>query len=361
MVQPESSANTPLLAARGLTKAFGAGRRASDQFVALEDFSLQIAADRPTITTIAGESGSGKTTLALLALGLIAPTAGQLLYRGQDVSRMSKRQESAFRQEVQAIFQDPFEVYNPVYRVDRVLKTVVKKFRLAPDRQAADRLMREALATLGLEPDDVLGKFPHQLSGGQRQRIMFARALLPKPRLIVADEPVSMIDASLRALILEHMLRLKHDFGISFLYITHDLSTAYQISDDIYILYRGRVAERGDVARVIEAPRHPYTRLLVDSVPTPDPAIGWETRIELPPEVEARIGPTTGCAFADRCPSVMPQCRRRVPPLIQIGHNHEASCFLYGDGGDESDAGFSHGRERPRRAVHDPRSVGQRA
>jgi peptide/nickel transport system ATP-binding protein len=321
----------PVLEIRNVGKVFSRGLIKKEELVALDDFSLRIDADRPTITAIAGESGSGKTTLALLVLGLLTPSSGQILFGGRDTARMSARERTAFRQQVQAIFQDPFEVFNPFYRVDHVLETVVKKFKLAPDRRAADQLIRENLSVLGLKPDEVLGRFPHQLSGGQRQRIMVARAVLPDPKVIVADEPVSMVDASLRALILDNMLRLKRERGISFLYITHDLSTAYQISDDIYVMYLGGVAEHGDVARVIEHPRHPYTKLLVESVPIPDPAAGWGENVELPPEDEVRQQTRGGCRFARRCPHVMDICRENPPPLYEVGPNQYASCFLYRD------------------------------
>lgn len=321
--------SAPLLEVRKVGKAFTRGMLKKEQVVALEDFSLTIEADRPAIITIAGESGSGKTTLANLVLGLLTPSSGQILYQGRDIWKASRAGWATFRREVQAVFQDPFEVYNPFYKVDHVLETVVHYLKLAGSRAEGQKLIREALEVLGLKPDEILGKYPHQLSGGQRQRIMVARAFLPRPRLIVADEPVSMVDASLRALILENMLRLKHDFGISFIYITHDLSTAYQISDDIYVLYLGGIAEHGDVGRVISNPQHPYTRLLVGSVPIPDPDISWQGRVSLPPEDETRRQMLGQCRFASRCPYVMPECRESPPPLYTVGERHYASCFLY--------------------------------
>jgi peptide/nickel transport system ATP-binding protein len=321
----------PLLEVRQVRKVFSRGLFKKESLVALDNFSLRIDADRPVIVTIAGESGSGKTTLANLVLGLLSPTAGEVRYKGRDIWHMNPEQWTTFRREVQAIFQDPFEVYNPFYRIDHVLETVIRKFKLTSNRDEARQMIRDALSVLGLKPDEVLGKFPHQLSGGQRQRIMVARAFLPKPRLIVADEPVSMVDASLRALLLDNMLRMKRDFGISFLYITHDLSTAYQISDDIYILYLGTVAEHGPVTQVIPNPHHPYTQLLVGSIPMPDPALQWQDKVELPPEDEVRRVTVGGCPFSRRCPFVMEQCRQQVPPLYQVEEGQYASCFLYQD------------------------------
>src|SRR5690606_14599867 len=191
---------------------------------------------RPTITAIVGESGSGKTTLANLLLGFLRPTSGTIRYSGKDVASMSKAEHLAFRREVQAIFQDPFEVFNPFYRVDHALMTPWKMFGLADGAADARAKVEAALSAVGLRPGETLGRYPHQLSGGQRQRVMIARALLLRPRIILADEPVSMVDASLRSTILETLHRLKTEAGISLIYITHDITTAYQIADDVVVL-----------------------------------------------------------------------------------------------------------------------------
>ncbi len=320
---------TSLLEVRGATKIFARGLVRKQITVALREFSLAIPHEPPVIATIAGESGSGKTTLARLVLGFLSPTSGQILYKGKELTSLSRSEWFDYRREVQAIFQDPYEVYNPFYRVDHVLQVVIEKFRLAQGRQASRALMEESLQVVGLRPGEILGKYPHQLSGGQRQRIMLARAFLLKPRLIVADEPVSMLDASLRAMVLDIMLKLKRDFGISFLYITHDLSTAYQISDTLCILYRGAVAEIGRAGAIIETPKHPYTQLLVESIPVPHPRLKWRGLIELPPEQEIGTVSTSGCAFADRCPHVMAVCRASPPPLFAVGEDQSAACYLY--------------------------------
>ena len=221
----------PLLEARHATKVFRRGMLRKHETVALEDFSLSIHNEPPSITAVVGESGSGKTTLARLLLGLIAPTEGEVLYNGNSLRSLSRGQWRQFRRDVQVIFQDPYEVNNPFYKVDHVLKTPIAKFGLARSRAGARRLTEEALQAVGLRPEETLGRYPHQLSGGQRQRVMVARALLVRPRLIVADEPVSMVDASLRATILGSLRQLNQQFGISLIYITHDLTTAYQISE----------------------------------------------------------------------------------------------------------------------------------
>jgi oligopeptide/dipeptide ABC transporter ATP-binding protein len=321
----------PLLEIRKATKVFGGGfLQSGDQVVALQDFDLTIHEDPAMVTTIAGESGSGKTTLANLILGFIGPTSGQIFYKGQDVATMDREQRLQYRREVQAVFQDPYEVYNPFYRVKHVFDLVIRRFKLARSRREARDVVEEALNVVGMRGEEVLEKYPHQLSGGQRQRMMVARAFMLKPRLIVADEPVSMVDASLRAMILDIMLRMRDEFNISFLYITHDLSTAYQIGDRIYILYQGSMAEIGDTVTVIENPKHPYVQQLISSIPVPDPTERWDTDITLPPEEELRGQVESGCRFYPRCPSRMDRCMIRRPPLYRMdGQDHEVACYLY--------------------------------
>jgi peptide/nickel transport system ATP-binding protein len=323
-----------LLEARNATKeyAVGGGLFGHKAFAALEDFGLAIHSERPTITAIAGESGSGKTTLARLLLGVIQPTRGEIRYKDKPLDRMSKEEWRAYRREVQAIFQDPFEVYNPFYRVDHALIEPITHFKLARTAEERNQLIEKALRSVGLRPEETLGRYPHQLSGGQRQRVMIARALLLQPRIILADEPVSMVDASLRATILESLLKLKQERNISLLYITHDLTTAYQLSENIVILYQGRVAEVGDVERVIKDPKHPYTRLLVDSIPLPDPDAGWgKTGQAVRKAEERRSGPQSGCRFANRCPAVMDVCWKERPPVFGTAAGQGAACWLYRD------------------------------
>ena len=280
-----------------------------------------------------------------MLLGVIRPSEGAIQFRGRNLAAMNRSERKEFRRQVQAIFQDPFEVYNPFYKIDQVLTTPVRKFRLASSRQDERRLIEESLQMAGLRPEETLGRYPHQLSGGQRQRIMVARALLLNPKVILADEPVSMVDASLRATILESLMKLKDELGISLVYITHDLTTAYQISQNIFILYRGSVAEVGSVEKVIKEPQHPYTRLLVSSIPLPDPDIHWgeETDID-----NKAAGPSSadhghGCKFANRCPFVMDECRQKPPPLYQTDPERAVACYLYKEsepitGGDMAEA-----------------------
>jgi peptide/nickel transport system ATP-binding protein len=318
---------TPLIELRDASKSFPVGTMGRQRKVALDRFSFALDPDRPRIIAVVGESGSGKTTLARLLLGLIEPTEGEVRYKGDDLRELSAAGRHAFRHEVQAIFQDPYEVYNPFYRVDHVLTTPVRKFRLA--RSAADgrAQIEDALRAVGLQPGEILGRYPHQLSGGQRQRIMVARALLLRPRLIVADEPVSMVDASLRATILGSLRKLHEERGISVLYITHDLATAYQVADTILVMYRAAVVEAGDVELVVKSPQHPYTRLLIGSIPRVSTVRDWAAE---QPQVERNIA-ASGCNFADRCPAAMPQCLAAAPPLFRTAPTRAAACFLYED------------------------------
>ncbi len=316
-----------LLEFRNVTKVYSRGLLSRASTTALSNVSFRLDEDAPTILTVAGESGSGKTTLAMLLLGFIPPTSGQILYRGRDISTLRGQARLTFRREVQAVFQDPFAVFNPFYTVDHLLSVPIDRFKLAKSKREAREKMAEALTAVGLHPGDILGRFPHQLSGGQRQRINVARALLLRPRLLVADEPVSMVDASLRANILETLRDLKRKYGVSIIYITHDLTTAYHIARSIVVLYRGSLMEAGDVDTVIKNPQHPYTRLLIDSIPWPDINRHWgETEIKArEAELDANA---TGCRFLGRCPFAMDKCRT-MPPLFRLQAHQAASCYLF--------------------------------
>jgi len=320
----------PLLELRDATRVYAGGGwlRKREPVVALDHVSFTIADDRPSITAIAGESGSGKTTLGHLLLGHLSPSSGQVLYHGKDLATMTADERMQFRRAVQPIFQDPFAAFNPFYRVDHVLRQPIRRFHLADGDRPAQQLIEQALEMVGLRPRETLGRFPHQLSGGQRQRIMVARALLCRPKVILADEPVSMVDASLRATILASLQRLNQEFGISVVYITHDLTTAYQISDNIIILYRGSVAEAGSVERVVQDPHHPYTQLLISSIPVPDRKRRWVGE-DLPEADAAPARQSVGCKFAPRCKAVMEVCWQSPPPFYQTSEDRVAACFLY--------------------------------
>jgi len=320
-----------LLEVNNATKIYGGGfLQGGKKVVALQNFGLSIPDKPAKIVTIAGESGSGKTTLANLILGFIDLTSGQILFKGNNIGEMNRSQKFDYRRQVQAVFQDPYAVYNPFYRVKHIYDLVIKNFKLARNKQEARDLIENALNAVGLQGAEVLHKYPHQLSGGQRQRMMVARAYLLEPSLIVADEPVSSVDASLRAMILDIMLRLRDESGISFLYITHDLSTAYQVGDEIYLLYQGSTVEKGDIVKVIENPKHPYVQQLIASVPVLDPDRRWDSYISLPDDEQLRAHAENGCRFYPRCPQRMDQCLTKQPPLYQIdGFSHQVACYLY--------------------------------
>ena len=298
--------------------------------VAVNQISLQVNDDDPSITVIAGESGSGKTTLASMLLGFMRPTSGVIRYRDRDIYSLKGSDWWEFRRNVQPIFQDPFEVFNPVYRVDRILTQPARLYNIASSDDEARELVEEALRQVGLRPAETLGRFPHQLSGGQRQRITVARAFLLKPKVIVADEPVSMIDASLRATVLESLRELKTELGISIIYITHDLTTAYQVGDTIYVLYKGSVVEAGNVESVVQAPSHPYTQLLMGSIPVPDPRVAWGENLALITSGDEREVNVEGCAFAPRCPHAFDRCETD-PPHYRLEDDRAVKCFLHED------------------------------
>jgi peptide/nickel transport system ATP-binding protein len=299
---------------------FGRGRRP-----ALYPLSLAMDEGRPPVIAVVGESGSGKTTLGNILLGLLAPDTGTVRWEGRDPAGFSRKERRQFRRDVQAISQDPFSAYNPFYMVDHALTVPIRRFGLAHGRANARALAAEACAEVGLNPQDTLGRYPHQLSGGQRQRLMVARALLLRPKLLVADEPVSMVDASLRGTILANIVKLNRAHGIAVVYITHDITTAYHVADEVLVLFRGHVVERGGPEAVIGDPQHPYTRMLVASIPWPDLDRHWgeAARGALSDAADApATGP--GCPFAARCPDVIALCRSAAPPVVQRGGSSAA-------------------------------------
>jgi peptide/nickel transport system ATP-binding protein len=266
------------------------------------------------IFTLAGESGCGKTTTAKIVLGFEDATSGALLHN----EKLQTRKEKAWITEgVQAIFQDPFSTFNPLRTVDSYFHETVQNFRLASSRQEAIDRIDQKLRLVGLTYQEFAGKYPNEFSGGQLQRISIARALVTDPKLIIADEPVSMVDASLRMSIVNLFKKLRDELGVSILYITHDLATAYYVSDRIAIMFRGNIVEMGTVEQVLMNPRHPYSRLLRDSIPQADPKKRWTTTVTLS-ELEREEYLRQGCKFAGRCPVVMEICKGVVPADIYV-------------------------------------------
>jgi peptide/nickel transport system ATP-binding protein len=248
---------------------------------ALKDATFTLHSDPPQIVSLVGQSGSGKSTIARNILGLQKPTAGTISYDGKDIFKLSRAEYDEYRRNVQPVFQDPYSIFNPFYRVDRVLWKAVKKFKLAADRATGLAMIEESLNAVSLDPGGVLGRYPHQLSGGQRQRIMLARIHMLRPAFVIADEPVSMLDAQIRKTFLDILLDFRRDHGMTTLFITHDLSTVYYLGGDVMVINKGSIVERGAVETVMHEPSHPYTRLLLDSIPQPDPDQRWTNRIEV--------------------------------------------------------------------------------
>lgn len=323
---------SPLLEVRDATKVFKLGGLLfGAKLTAVDNVSLTIGKSSARVLSLVGESGSGKTTLGRMMLGLIEPTSGRILYEGDEVYEMKGQRLRAFRQMVQPIFQNPFEAFNPLKRVDRYLRGVVMNYGLAKSRDEAQKLADRALVTVGLSFDKVEGKFPHEFSGGELQRVSIARALTTTPRLLIADEPVSMIDASLRMGIINILLDLKSRFDMSLVYVTHDLDTAYYISDEIAVMNRGRIVEYGNAEEVLGEPLHPYTRLLLECLPEPDPEKRWRESIELS-GLEVKEFEAPGCKFARRCPRRKDECTKERPPRIEVKKGSQAryvECYMY--------------------------------
>ncbi len=302
----------------------------STKLIAVNDVSFSLSSEKPEIFTLAGESGSGKTTLARLLLGDLAPTSGKVYFEGRDISEIRKpAEQKAFMKKVQPVFQNPFETFSPLRRVEGYLLDTAINFGVARSRQEAVQAVDDALQKVGLSLAEVSKRYPHELSGGQIQRVSVARALIPQPRVILADEPVSMVDASLRMEIVNLFRKLRDEQKVTVIYITHDLATAFYISDRIAIMLRGFVVETGPVEDVLENPLHPYSQLLKESVPEPEPKEkeAWTRQITLGATEVKEYG-RVGCKFAGRCPHVMDICRQVDPPDVQVDQR-TVKCYLY--------------------------------
>lgn len=302
-----------LLEVEHLTKEFSLGSLiARVKITAADHVSFHI---KPAeIFTLAGESGCGKTTTAKIVLGFEEATSGTIKHNG----KLQTRKEKVWKTEhVQAIFQDPFSTFNPLRTVDSYFFETVSNYRLAANKEETESLIDDKLRLVGLSYTEFAGKYPNEFSGGQLQRISIARALLTDPKLIIADEPVSMVDASLRMSIVNLFKNLRDELGVSILYITHDLATAYYVSDRIAIMFRGNIVEMGTVEQVLMHPRHPYTRLLRDSIPQADPRKRWSDMVSLM-ELEQDEYLRHGCKFAGRCPKAMELCKEQIPRDIDV-------------------------------------------
>jgi peptide/nickel transport system ATP-binding protein len=313
-----------ILEVEHLTKVFSMGSMLSRiRITAVENISFDI---KPAeIFALAGESGCGKSTTAKIILGFETATSGTVVHNGKSGEDQPKK--VWLTEGVQAIFQDPFSTFNPLRIVDRYFFETIQNFKLAKTKAEAIKLIDEKLKLIGISYDEFAGKYPSEFSGGQLQRISIARALLTNPTLLVADEPVSMVDASLRMSIVNLFKQLTDEFGVSVLYITHDLATAYYMCDRIGIMFRGNIVEIGPVEQVLMEPKHPYTQLLRASIPEADPKKRWSERINLS-ELEHEEYLRTGCKFAGRCPKVMDRCKTEMPPDFDV-NGVLAKCHLY--------------------------------
>ncbi len=311
---------------RGLMRKMGARR----QVEAVAGASFEIG--RSEIVSVVGESGSGKTTLGRLMVRLMERTEGEVRFMGRNIFEMRKPEMISFRRNVQMILQDPYDSLNPLFSVFASVSKPLNIFERGLSREEKEKLVAEQLELMGLKPaGQFMHKLPAELSGGQRQRVSIARAMIMKPQFIVADEPVSMLDVSLRAEMLNRMKKLSGSAGTSFLFITHDISSARFMGDRMLIFFRGRIVEQGRTADVMEKAKHPYTMLLIDSVPVPDPerAATFLSVDDAGVRDEESFS-ATGCRFASRCKFAMDQCRAAEPPTYDFGDGHHASCFLYG-------------------------------
>lgn len=257
-----------MLEVKSLTKIYESGLIKKQYIVAVDSVSFEIK--KGEIVALVGESGSGKSTIAKIVLRLLPPTSGSVVFEGKDIWRDIKNREELIEywRNVQPVPQDPYSAFNPSYKVDRVLHQALKLLNIDPHDDMGKKLIVESLNQVGLDPNEVLGKYPHQLSGGQRQRILIARCFIIKPKLVIADEPVSMIDASLRGEIMRLFVDLRDIHSTSVLFITHDMNLAAAIADRILVMYRGKIVEEGSPEEVIKNPKHEYTKRLIESIPS---------------------------------------------------------------------------------------------
>jgi len=318
----------PLIRTVGLTRHFKVGSFFSRQLLhAVDDVNFTI--EPGEIVALVGESGSGKSTIARLLARVYEPTSGEIFFEGRPVAGMrSRRERLAYASEVPMVFQDPFSSINPAYRVEHGVIRAFKLHRRGVVRGDRQGEVERVFAEVGLTPPaSASRKFPHELSGGQRQRVGFAQALAFRPKLIVADEPVSMLDVSIRIGVLNLMSELREREGVSFLYITHDVASARYIADRVLVMYGGHLVEEGATEDVLQRPKHPYTQLLLSAVPYPRAPLGLSDAADVgePPRV---VNPEEGCRFQPRCPLAIARCESETPLLRDLGPGRLAACHV---------------------------------
>ena len=278
---------------------------------------------------LAGESGSGKTTTGRLLLRLIEPTGGKILFHGKDIAAIPEKKFKPLRRKIQIIFQDPYESINPRMTVFDILAEPLRVQGLAGEVEVKEKVYKILEDVELTPPEEFFLRYPHELSGGQRQRVATGRGLILDPEFIVADEPVSMLDVSVRAEVLNLMFELIDKYHVSFLYITHDLALARHVCDRIAIMYLGKIMEKASIDKIVYEPLHPYTKALMAAVPVPDPT-SRRTKVVIKGEIPSPINPPSGCRFHTRCPEIMGDiCRRKEPPLVDVGGGHYVACHKY--------------------------------
>jgi len=318
-----TAASPPLLEVRGLTKEFPV-RGSRRTLRAVDRLDLDLATGETL--GLVGESGCGKSTAGRCCLRLIEPTAGTVHFNGIDLRALRGRRLRRFRRHLQYIFQDPYSSLNPRMRVVELVGEAIRVHRLRPKGEVRNRVT-ELLDVVGLG-GDALDRYPHEFSGGQRQRIGIARALAVEPRLIIADEPVSALDVSVQAQVINLLRDLKAQFSLTYLFISHNLSVVRHISDRVAVMYLGRLVEEAPTADLFAGPAHPYTRALLAAEPIPDPS-RRTTAVPLTGEIPSPIDPPPGCPFHPRCPEVLPQCSRELPADHTVAPGHRVRCHIY--------------------------------
>ena len=322
--------SNPILEVRRMTKHFPVGvLNRTRQVHAVEDVSFSV--QRGQVVALVGESGSGKTTTIRLVARLIPVTGGEILFKGRDMLKTEPHQASLeYRRQVQLIFQDPFSSLNAVHTIEHHLARPLIIHRKARGRQEIHDRVCDLLETVELKPAaEIANRYPHQLSGGQRQRVSIARALAVDPELILADEPISMLDVSIRMGVLNLIEQLKEERSITFVYITHDLASARYIGDQIMVMYAGHMVEGGESEAIMGEAAHPYTQLLLSAVPNPYAGLRTDKNVQARGEVPSLIDPPPGCPFAARCVKVMDVCREVMPDPVAVRAGHWVRCHLF--------------------------------
>lgn len=294
---------------------------------AVDDVSFDIK--RGEVFGLAGESGSGKTTTGRLLLRLTEPTSGSIIFKDQDITTLSDLEMKPLRRKMQIIFQDPYESLNPRMTINYIISEPLRVQGIGNEAEIDEKVNKTLEDVELVPPEEFVFRYPHELSGGQRQRVAVARAFVLRPEFIVADEPVSMLDVSIRAEILNLMLSLVEKFGASFLYITHDLALARHMCDRIAVMYLGKIMEKGVTEKIVYEPLHPYARALISAVPVPDPTTK-RSEVVIKGEIPSPINPPPGCRFHTRCPIAEEICRNKEPPLVEHKDGHYAACHLIG-------------------------------